>query len=96
MNKAKCLQEPEWSRLSWGCHEAEYIPKNIQTEILKNNTKTILWEKKDTEEGRIQFTFLCAQCLEIQVLVVTQILRNRLGNHIYSTFYPSILQSQDP
>ena len=46
--------------LSGGCNEAEHTTTDIQTEILKNNTKTTFLrerEKKAIDEGRIQFNF---------------------------------------
>ena len=46
--------------LSGGCNEAEHTTIDIQTEILKNNTKTTFLrerEKKAIDEGRIQFNF---------------------------------------
>lgn len=39
MNKAKYLQEPEWSKLGGSCDAAEYTPKSIQFETLKITQK---------------------------------------------------------
>lgn len=57
MNKAKYLQEPEWSKLGRSCDAAEYTPKSIQFETLKITQKPFCKRKKTEIRAGSNLTF---------------------------------------
>ena len=75
------------------CNEAERTTTDIQTEILKNNTKTTFLrerEKKAIDEGRIQFNFFHVYNLGKTVLVSHRL--SVTDREITYTLFLSILQ----